>query len=91
MAYLDVLADCGLPAAQLRATAIAITALVDGLWLELCLSPHELAADEAAAIARADPADVVIQRADPQAARGRDSEAQYRPIFEQQPAPPHRA
>ena len=47
-----LLADCGLPAAQLRATAIAITALVDGLWLELCLSPHELAADEAAAIAR---------------------------------------
>jgi len=48
----QLLADCGLPDAQLRATAIAITALVDGLWLELCLSPHELAADEAAAIAR---------------------------------------
>lgn len=47
-----LLADCGLAAAQLRTTAIAITALVDGLWLELCLSPHELAADEAAAIAR---------------------------------------
>jgi TetR/AcrR family transcriptional repressor of bet genes len=47
-----LLADCGLPAAQLRTTAIAITALVDGLWLELCLSPRELTADEAAAIAR---------------------------------------
>jgi TetR/AcrR family transcriptional repressor of bet genes len=47
-----LLADCGLPANALRRTAIAITALVDGLWLELCLSPHELAADEAAAIAR---------------------------------------
>lgn len=47
-----LLADCGLPATALRRTAIAITALVDGLWLELCLSPRELAADEAAAIAR---------------------------------------
>lgn len=47
-----LLADCGLPTARLRRTAIAITALVDGLWLELCLSPRELAADEAAAIAR---------------------------------------
>ena len=47
-----LLADCGLPTGQLRKTAIAITALVDGLWLELCLSPRELAADEAAAIAR---------------------------------------
>jgi TetR/AcrR family transcriptional regulator, transcriptional repressor of bet genes len=47
-----LLADCGLPTGRLRATAIAITALVDGLWLELCLSPHELAAEEAAAIAR---------------------------------------
>jgi TetR/AcrR family transcriptional repressor of bet genes len=47
-----LLADCGLPAAQLRTMAIAITALVDGLWLELCLSPRELTATEAAAIAR---------------------------------------
>ena len=47
-----LLADCGLPVARLRVTAIAVTALVDGLWLELCLSPHELAAEEAAAIAR---------------------------------------
>jgi len=47
-----LLAACGLPAAQLRRTAIALTALVDGLWLELCLSPRELTAEEAAAIAR---------------------------------------
>jgi TetR/AcrR family transcriptional repressor of bet genes len=48
-----LLAACGLPAAVLRRTAIAITALVDGLWLELCLSPQAFNADEAAAIARA--------------------------------------
>ena len=48
-----LLAACGLPAAALRRTAIAITALVDGLWLELCLSPQAFNADEAAAIARA--------------------------------------
>jgi DNA-binding transcriptional regulator YbjK len=47
-----LLAACGLPAAALRRTAIAITALVDGLWLELCLSPQAFNADEAAAIAR---------------------------------------
>lgn len=48
-----LLADCGLPGAALRRTAIAITALVDGLWLELCLSPQAFNADEAAAITRA--------------------------------------
>lgn len=47
-----LLAGCGVAPAQLRTAAIAITALVDGLWLELCLSPHALTADEAAAIAR---------------------------------------
>ena len=47
-----LLAECGLPAARLRHTAIAITALVDGLWLELCLSPEAFSADEADAIAR---------------------------------------
>lgn len=47
-----LLADCAVPAGELRATAIAIAALVDGLWLELCLSPHELAPAEAATIAR---------------------------------------
>ena len=47
-----LLAECGLPAARLRHAAIAITALVDGLWLELCLSPEAFSADEADAIAR---------------------------------------
>jgi DNA-binding transcriptional regulator YbjK len=36
---------------ELRLAAIAITALVDGLWLELCLSPHSFTAAEARAIA----------------------------------------
>ncbi|WP_423606632.1 TetR family transcriptional regulator C-terminal domain-containing protein [Sphingomonas sp. MS122] len=48
-----LLAACGLaPAAQRRA-AITITALVDGLWLELCLSPQVIDAAEARAIAEA--------------------------------------
>lgn len=47
-----LLAECGLPAPRLRHAAIAITALVDGLWLELCLSPQAFSADEAGAIAR---------------------------------------
>ena len=36
----------------LRQTAIGVTALVDGLWLELCLSAGQFAAEEADAIAR---------------------------------------
>ncbi|MFT3977304.1 MAG: transcriptional regulator BetI [Sphingomonas bacterium] len=48
-----LLADCGLPAAACRRAAIGVTALVDGLWLELCLSPHVLDAAEARAIAEA--------------------------------------
>lgn len=47
-----LLADCGLPDARLRRAAIAITALVDGLWLELCLSPEAFSAAEAGEIAR---------------------------------------
>jgi len=46
-----LLAACGVAAAELRLAAIAITALVDGLWLELCLSPQAFTADEARAIA----------------------------------------
>ncbi|WEK44714.1 MAG: TetR family transcriptional regulator C-terminal domain-containing protein [Candidatus Sphingomonas colombiensis] len=46
-----LLADCGIAAAECRRAAIAITALVDGLWLELCLSPDVLDAGEAQAIA----------------------------------------
>ena len=47
-----LLADCGVAPAQGRSAAIAVTALVDGLWLELCLSPGCFSADEASAIAR---------------------------------------
>jgi AcrR family transcriptional regulator len=46
-----LLSDCGIPADRLRLTAIAITALVDGLWLELCLSPKTFSATEASLIA----------------------------------------
>lgn len=46
-----LLAACGLAPAARRRAAIAITALVDGLWLELCLSPEVLDAAEARAIA----------------------------------------
>lgn len=47
-----LLAGCGLHASARRRAAIAIAALVDGLWLELCLSPDLIDADEARAIAR---------------------------------------
>jgi len=49
-----LIADC-LPdpgAADVRLAAVAITALVDGLWLELCLDPTTFSATEAAAITR---------------------------------------
>ncbi len=48
-----LLAACGLQSSARRRAAISIAALVDGLWLELCLSPAVLDADEARAIARA--------------------------------------
>jgi len=48
-----LLAACGLVAPATRRAAIAITALVDGLWLELCLSPTVLDAVEARAITEA--------------------------------------
>ncbi|MDE2595274.1 MAG: TetR family transcriptional regulator C-terminal domain-containing protein [Sphingomonadales bacterium] len=47
-----LLHDCGLPRPRLRHAAIAVTALVDGLWLELCLSPGCFTPDEAGAMAR---------------------------------------
>jgi hypothetical protein len=49
----EMLAACGLAPAARRRAAIAITALVDGLWLELCLSPSVLDAKEAGTIAEA--------------------------------------
>lgn len=45
-----LLVDCGMPSAKLRLAAVTLTALVDGLWLELCLSPDIFTADEARAI-----------------------------------------
>jgi TetR/AcrR family transcriptional regulator, transcriptional repressor of bet genes len=48
-----LLAACGMPDDQLRRAAIAISALVDGLWLELCLSPGCFTGAEASAIAAA--------------------------------------
>ena len=48
-----LLAACGVAPHGLRRAAIAAAALVDGLWLELCLSPGAFSAEEAGAIARA--------------------------------------
>ena len=48
-----LLAACGLAPSARRRAAIAIAALVDGLWLELCLSPAVLDAGEARAITAA--------------------------------------
>ena len=47
-----LLEDCGVAANARRRHAIAVTALVDGLWLELCLSPGCFTAQEARDIAR---------------------------------------
>lgn len=47
-----LLGDCGVSPARQRHEAIAITALIDGLWLELCLSPQTISAAEADEIAR---------------------------------------
>lgn len=46
-----LLADCG-SKSERRLEAVAITALIDGLWLELCLDRSVFSADEAAALAR---------------------------------------
>jgi len=46
-----LLGACGICAGELRLAAIAITALVDGLWLELCLSPQSFTPVEARTIA----------------------------------------
>lgn len=46
-----LLGECGMADQRLRLAAIGVTALVDGLWLELCLSPGSFSADEARRIA----------------------------------------
>ncbi len=48
-----LLGDCGVPQTRLRYAAITLTALIDGLWLELCLSPQAFSAAEAIEIAQA--------------------------------------
>jgi AcrR family transcriptional regulator len=45
-----LLGECGVAAARRRLVAIGVTALVDGLWLELCLAPDSFSADEARAV-----------------------------------------
>lgn len=49
----QMLADCGLASDRLRLAAIGVAALIDGLWLELCLSPGCFSGEEAGAVARA--------------------------------------
>lgn len=46
-----LLGDCGIKG-DCRLAAVAIAALIDGLWLELCLDRSVFSADEAAALAR---------------------------------------
>jgi AcrR family transcriptional regulator len=46
-----LLAECGMAASEVRLGAVGITALVDGLWLELCLAPGTFSAEEASGIA----------------------------------------
>lgn len=47
----SLLADCGMPSAQTGAVAIALTALIDGLWLELSLDGTTFTADQASEMA----------------------------------------
>lgn len=56
----QLLGACALPAARQRLAAIAITALVDGLWLELCLSPTTFTPEEAREIAEAQLAALLV-------------------------------
>ncbi len=49
---IDLLAACGVPQHRQRLAAIAVAALIDGLWLELCLSPGCFTGEEASRIAR---------------------------------------
>lgn len=46
-----LLVDCGVKEGDAATTAIALTALVDGLWLELCLDPTTFTADQAGRMA----------------------------------------
>jgi hypothetical protein len=46
-----LLDECGVDAGAVRLAAIGLTALVDGLWLELCLAPGVFTPEEANGIA----------------------------------------
>ena len=46
-----LLAECGLQPARCRTAAIALTALIDGLWLERTLDPSTFTSEEAEAMA----------------------------------------
>ncbi len=46
-----LLGECGVAPDRLRLAAVALTALVDGLWLELCLAPGTFSGEEASGIA----------------------------------------
>jgi TetR/AcrR family transcriptional repressor of bet genes len=46
-----LLGECGVDAGAIRLAAIGLTALVDGLWLELCLAPGAFTPEEASGIA----------------------------------------
>lgn len=47
----ELLGECGIGPAELRLAAVALTALIDGLWLEICLDPTIFTADEASRVA----------------------------------------
>jgi len=49
----EMLDACGVAPDRLRLASITLAAVVDGLWLELCLSPGCFSAQEAGVIARA--------------------------------------
>lgn len=46
-----LLADCGMPTDKAGLAAIALTALIDGLWLELSIDSSAFTSDQASAIA----------------------------------------
>lgn len=59
----ELLGACDVAQDRQRLAAITLTALVDGLWLELCLSPGCFSGDEASLIARAQIDTLIASRA----------------------------
>lgn len=58
-----LLTDCGMPPDKAGLAAIALTALIDGLWLELSIDSSAFTSDQASAIATRW-VDVVLERPD---------------------------